>query len=95
MLRELVLTSLPLSFAMLIMVRYAAPLRPTAVTMIGALAVAAITSTALSLFHDLDATIMILVWNLGTATLIVALGGALARRMFSWVASRPDHALNG
>lgn len=91
----LVLTSLPISFAMLIMVRYAAPLRPTAVTMIGALAVAAITSTALSLFHDFDATIMILMWNLGTAALIVALGGALGRRIFSLVAPRPDQALNG
>ncbi len=80
---------------MLIMVRYAAPLRPRAVTMIGALSVAAITSTALSLFHDLDATMMILLWNLGTAALIVALGGALGRRMFSWVAPRPDQELNG
>jgi hypothetical protein len=91
----LVLTSLPLSFAMLIMVRYAAPLRPTAVTMIGALAVAAITSTALSLFHDLDATIMVLIWNLGTAALIVALAGVLGRQMFSWVAPRADQPLNG
>lgn len=64
-------------------------------TMIGALAVAAITSTALSLFHDFDATIMILMWNLGTAALIVALGGALGRRIFSLVAPRPDQALNG
>jgi hypothetical protein len=91
----IVLTSLPLSFAMLVMLRYAAALHPTAVTMIGALAVAAITSTALSLFHDLDATIMIFMSNLGAAALIVALGGALGRRMFSWVAPRPDQAPNG
>lgn len=85
----LVLTSLPLSLAMLVMLRYAAPLRPTAVTLTGSLAVAAITATALSLFHDLDATVMILMWNLGTAALIVGLGGMLGRRMFSWVAPRP------
>ena len=85
----LVLTSLPLSFAMLIMVRYAAPLRPTAVTMIGALAVAAITATALSLLHDLDATVMVLTWNLGTAALIVLLGSIFGRRMLSWIAPRP------
>jgi hypothetical protein len=85
----LVLTSLPLSLVMLVMLRYAAPLRPAAVTMMGGLAVAAITATALSLFHSLDATVMVLVWNLGTAALIVTLGGVLGPRMFSWVTPRP------
>jgi len=82
----LVLTSLPLSLAMLLMLRYAAPLRPTAVTLTGSLAVAAITATALSLFHDLDATVMILMWNLGTAALFVGMGGAFGGKMFSWAA---------
>src|SRR6516162_7228350 len=82
----LVLTSLPLSLAMLVMLRYAAPLRPIAVTLTGSLAVAAITATTLSLFHDLDATVMILTWNLGTAALFVGLGAALGGKMFSWAA---------
>jgi len=84
----LVLTSLPLSLAMLVMLRYAAPLRPTAVTLTGSLAVAAITATALSLFHTVDATVMILIWNLGTAALFVALAGVFGRRMFRWVTPR-------
>ncbi len=84
----LVLTSLPLSLAMLVMLRYAAPLRPTAVTLTGSLAVAAITATALSLFHTVDATLMILMWDLGTAALFVALAGVFGRRMFRWVAPR-------
>jgi len=84
----LVLTSLPLSLAMLVMLRYAAPLRPTAVTLTGSLAVAAITATALSLFHTVDATVMILMWDLGTAALFVALAGVFGRRMFRWVAPR-------
>ena len=84
----LVLTSLPLSLAMLMMLRYAAPLRPTAVTLAGSLAVAAITATALSLLHDLDATVMILMWNLGTAALFVGLGGAFGGTMFSWAGPR-------
>ena len=82
----LALTSVPLSLAMLFMLRYAALLRPTTVAATGSLAVAAITSTALSLFHDLDATVMVLVWNLGVAALIVVLGAALGKRTFSWVA---------
>jgi len=84
----LVLTSSPLSLAMLLMLRYAAPLRPTGVTLTGSLAVAAITATALSLFHELDATVMILMWNLGTAALFVGLGGAFGGKMFSWTAPR-------
>jgi len=82
----LVLTSLPLSLVMLVMLRYAAPLRPMAITLTGSLAVAAITATALSLFHDLDATVMILIWNLGTAALFVGLGSAFGGKMFSWAA---------
>jgi hypothetical protein len=82
----LVLTSLPLSLAMLVMLRYAAPLRRMAVALTGSLAVAAITATALSLFHDLDATVMILMWNVGTAALFVGSGGAFGGRMFSWAA---------
>lgn len=86
----LVLTSLPLSLAMLVMLRYAAPLRPTAVTFMGSLAVAAITAAALSLFHVIDASLMILMWNVGTAALFVGLGGLFGRRMFQWVAPRAE-----
>jgi hypothetical protein len=84
----LVLTGLPLSLTMLVMLRYAGPLRPTATTLTGSLAVAAITATALSLFHELDATVMILLWNLGTAVMFIGLAGAFRRKIFSWVAPR-------
>jgi len=56
--------------------------------MMGGLAVAAITSTALSLFHELDATVMIRVWNLGTAVLITWLGSVFGRGTFLLLASR-------
>ena len=87
-LATLLLTSVPLSIAMLVMLRYAALLRPTAVSVTGGLAVAAITSFALSLVHDLDATVMILVWNLGAAALIAGLSSLFGRAMFTWIASR-------
>jgi len=86
----LVLTSVPLSLAMLVMLRHAALLRPTTATLAGSLAVAALTAAALSLLHGLDATLMILVWNLGTAAVLVGLGSAFGRRMFRWVAPRPE-----
>jgi hypothetical protein len=84
----LMLTSLPLSLSMLVMLRYAAPLRPTVVILMGSLAVAAITATALSLFHAMDATVMILMWNVGPAVLFVGLGGLFGRRLFRWVTPR-------
>ncbi len=84
----LVLTGVPLSLAMLIMLRHAALLAPTRVAISGGLAVAAVTATALSIFHKHDASAIILIWNFGTAVLLVALGGAFGSRMFSWVAQR-------
>ena len=83
----LLMTSVPLSIAMLVMLRYAALLRPSEVSVMGGLAVAAVTAFALSLFHDLDATVMILIWNLGSAVLIAALGSLFGRSMLTWMAS--------
>jgi hypothetical protein len=77
----LVLTSVPLAIALTVMLRHAALLRPVTATLAGALAVAAITSSALALMHDIDATAMILMWNLGTAAAIVALGGLVGSRL--------------
>ena len=76
----LLLTSLPLSLALYLMLRHAALIRPAAVTMTGSLAVAAVTATSLSLLHNLDATIMVFVWNLGIAAIIVGIGGVLGIR---------------
>lgn len=77
----LVLTSLPLSLVMMVLLRYAAALRPTAVILMGSLAVSAITSTALSMFHPLDATAMVLAWNLGTAIIFLAIAALFSRKV--------------
>ena len=87
----LLLTSVPLSVAILVMLRHAAPLYPRSTVLMGSLGVAAVTASVLLLFHDIDATAMILVWNFGTAALIVGTSGALARKAFSWV--RPQSSL--
>ena len=75
------MTSLPLSLGMFAMLRHGSLLSVSTVTLTGSLAVAAMSATAMSIFHSLDATVMILVWNLGLAALIVALGGLLGRRL--------------
>ena len=83
----LLMTSVPLSIAMLVMLRHAALLRPLEVSVLGGLAIAAVTAFALSLFHDLDATVMILIWNLGVVALIAALGSLFGRSMLTWMAT--------
>jgi hypothetical protein len=74
------LTSLPLALAMFAMLRRGSLLSANTMALTESLAVAAISATAMSIFHSLDATVMILVWNLGVAALIVVVGCLLGRR---------------
>ena len=84
----LVLTSAPLAIALAVMLRYAAMLRAGAVASMGGLAIAAITASALPLFHNHDATAMILFWNLGTALLISGIASVFGRRIFGLLVTR-------
>lgn len=70
----MMLTALPLALVIFSMLRRVAPLQPRAVALVASLAVAGLTATGLSLFHQLDATALILLLNLGTAALIVVAG---------------------
>jgi hypothetical protein len=81
------ITSVPLTLAMLVMLRYAALLRASAVAVTGGLADGALTTAALSLLHAIDATAMILARNAGVVLLIVGLGAAFGRRILLWAAS--------
>lgn len=83
----LLLTSVPLSVAMLVMLRFAAYLSPTRVSAVGGLAVAALTAFAVSLFHNLEASAMILMWNFGVAAIIAGAASLGGRRALSWSAA--------
>ncbi|WP_218511368.1 NrsF family protein [Variovorax sp. dw_308] len=76
----LLVTSLPLAVAMLFMLRYAAAFRPVPVIIMGSLAVSALTCTALAMFHPLDATVMVLGWNLATAAIVTGVALLINRR---------------
>lgn len=80
------LVSLPLSASIFVMLRHAGRLRPTLVTLAAGLAVAGMTSTAMSLLYRLDATNMDLIWNLGTAALIVIIEAIVGRRVLTRMA---------
>ncbi|WP_158595879.1 NrsF family protein [Oleomonas cavernae] len=65
-------TSVPLGLLLGWALRYATAFRPLETMTMGALGVAALSATGLSFYHELDATIMILLWH-GGSTLIVIL----------------------
>jgi hypothetical protein len=76
----LLLAAVPLSGVMFWMLRHAARLRPTPAILSGGLAVAALTAAALSLLHAFEASAMVLLWNFGTALLVLAADAAAGRR---------------
>jgi hypothetical protein len=71
---------------MLIMLRHVATLAPAPVLMTGSLAVSAPTAVVLSMFHPLDATVMIVLWNFGVAAVLWMVSARHAHRLFPWVA---------
>jgi hypothetical protein len=73
----LVLTSLPLSLALALMLRHVASFNPAPVILAASLSVAGFTAAALTLFHPLDASVEILMFNLGSGLFIMLSGAAI------------------
>lgn len=67
----------PMTAAILFLTRHAAALRPIPVAALGGLSAAAFASLGLTLVHELNAAVMVLVWH-GVAILVVTCVGALA-----------------
>ena len=84
----LVVTSLPLAITILVMLRHSTPLRPVLATLTAGLAVSAITATEMSLIHNIDASIMNLVWNLGAAAAVIGASGTIGRRFMGQAFAR-------
>jgi len=71
---------IPMSAAMLWMVRHGALVRPVSVAAMAGLAAAAMASIGLSLLHHLDAAAMVLVWHGGSVLLVTLLARHWGRR---------------
>ena len=75
---------IPLMLVMLVMIRHAGPIRPIQSMVCAGLGAAALSATGLSLFHDLDASWLVLIWH-GSALLTIlalsALSGMLLRKL--------------
>lgn len=69
--------------AMILLLRRAQPLAPTPVAICGALAVSALSSAGLSLFHRYDTSIMTLVWHIAATVLLTGTAGSLARLLLA------------
>lgn len=76
--------------AIVAMLRRGAPLRPRLTLALAALAVASVANFGLQFAHVRDASIMVLIWHLGAAAIVSALGGWLGERVLGW---RPDRSL--
>ncbi len=78
-LRFILAMGVPLAAVQFWLLRHAGPVRPMPVLLLGGLASAALCSAGLSLFHHLDAAVMVLLWH-GGAMLLLVLAGALLGR---------------
>src|SRR5262245_39652731 len=70
--------------AIVAMLRRGAPLHPRLTLALAALAVASVANFGLQFAHARDASIMVLVWHLGAAAVLAALGGSLGVRVLGW-----------
>lgn len=67
-----------------LMLRRGAPIAPITTTVLSALAAASLAAAALRLVHVEDASIMILVWHVGSVALLAASASIFGRRLFRW-----------
>ncbi|WP_149536316.1 NrsF family protein [Siccirubricoccus phaeus] len=80
-LRFTLLLGAPLTAALLLLLRHAGPVRPRPVLLLGALASAALCSAGLTLFHHLDAAVMVLLWHGGAALVLLGLAALFGDRL--------------
>lgn len=67
--------------AMVALIRRGAPLQPRLTVLLGALAAASLGDFGLRLFHEVDAGLIVLVWQLGTVAGLSAIAALYGRRI--------------
>lgn len=70
--------------AMVTMLRRGAPLMPCTTVALGGLAAAGLGNFGLRLFHPQDASLMVLVWQVGSVFILTALSACLGRYVLNW-----------
>jgi hypothetical protein len=72
------------AIAMAVMLRRGAPLTPHLTTALGGLAAAGIGNFGLRLFHAQDASLMVLIWQMGAVLVLTAMAAWAGRWLLSW-----------
>lgn len=72
------------AIAMAVMLRRGAPLTPRLTAALGGLAAAGLGDFGLRLFHPQDASLMVLVWQVGTVMLLTMMAGCAGRYLLNW-----------
>jgi hypothetical protein len=80
----IVMVGLVPGIAMAVMLRRGAPMAPVLSVGLGGLAASALADFGLRLFHTTDASLMVIVWQVGTVALLTALSALLGRRLLRW-----------
>ena len=83
--KAITLISLPLGAILLLMVRHAGVVRPAPTAMLAALSAAAMSAAGVSLFHEGESALMVLVWHLGAVTVLSLLCWLFGQRLFGWI----------
>ncbi len=72
------------ALAMAVMLRKGAPLMPHVSAALGGLAAAGLGNFGLRLFHHQDASLMVLVWQMGTVVILTIICGCAGRLLLDW-----------
>ncbi len=83
--RAITAISIPLGITLLVMVRYAGVVKPAPTAMLATLSAAAMASAGVSLAHEGETSLMVLLWHLGVVVLLSLASLAMGRRLFGWI----------
>jgi hypothetical protein len=72
------------AIAIAVMLRRGAPLTPHVTAALGGLAAAGLGNFGLRLFHSQDASLMVLVWQVGTVFILTAMAAWAGRYLLNW-----------
>ncbi|MEJ0067406.1 MAG: NrsF family protein [Pseudomonadota bacterium] len=86
--KTILLTSLPLAAVLFVMVRHAGTVRPIATALAGGLALSAVAEGGMTLYHDVDATLMDVLIHLAAVAVVIGLSTAGARTVFRLLGPR-------
>ena len=88
--QAILITSLMLASILMVLVRHARLGRPRTTALLGSLSTSALASAGVTLVHDLDTALMVLIWHVGTVGLLTLASWSGGDRLFAWIEGTPE-----